>query len=365
MIEKLEFINKKKMSNQILAKEDFEEWVNQLSHHHCLIGPQRKQTEHIFAEIRVATDLDLDYRTTILPPKKLLLPQREEVFSFDDSRVLATRIDNKPVVLLGVHTCDLHAILLLDHIFNRQPADPWYQSRRKNLTLVSIECLYPCSAESFCKDMGTLVLPEEYDLHLIDLGEEYALDIGSSKGAALLNGFARTRPAKPSDHAHIQQIMSEKWPRFPYRIRTDISELPSLMTLSYNSPLWEELGERCLGCGSCTLVCPTCYCFDVLDDVDFSLKSGSRYRVWDSCQLNEFAVVAGGHDFRSGRAARLRHRFARKYKYIAAANDLPGCVGCGRCARACLAGISPVEVLNQFDKQRGTLAPKKVEKVML
>jgi len=155
--------------------------------------------------------------------------------------------------------------------------------------------------------------------------------------------------------------MSSKWARFPYRLQSDLSELPSLLTISYKSGLWEELGRQCLGCGMCTIVCPTCYCFDVLDEVDFSLSSGRRYRVWDSCQLNQFAVVAGGHDFRSQRSARQRHRFLRKYKYQSLAPGLLGCVGCGRCASTCPVNISPVEALNKLYQRRVASTRKEQE----
>ena len=96
-----------------------------------MIGPQQKQSEHVFAEIKTAEDLDLDYGTTILPPKKLLLPPKEEIFFFDDGQVMAPQIPDQPQVLFGLHTCDVHAILLLDRIFKRSPADPLYLSRRK------------------------------------------------------------------------------------------------------------------------------------------------------------------------------------------------------------------------------------------
>ena len=84
--------------------------------------------------------------------------------------------------------------------------------------------------------------------------------------------------------------MSEKWPRFPLRLEFDVTELPSLLSTSYDSKLWEELGDRCLACGMCTNVCPTCYCFNVADEVDFTLSAGTRFRVWDSCQLDKFAT---------------------------------------------------------------------------
>jgi formate hydrogenlyase subunit 6/NADH:ubiquinone oxidoreductase subunit I len=136
------------------------------------------------------------------------------------------------------------------------------------------------------------------------------------------------------------------------------------MAASYRSPLWEDLGEQCLGCGACTAVCPTCYCFDVYDEVNFDLQSGERFRVWDSCQFSQFATVAGGHDFRNGRSARLRHRFYHKFKYQASNGDLSACVGCGRCANACLVGINPIDVLGKLQKKRGAELEKRREVVV-
>jgi sulfhydrogenase subunit beta (sulfur reductase) len=137
--------------------------------------------------------------------------------------------------------------------------------------------------------------------------------------------------------------MSQKWAKFPTRLHLDGKDLPALMGVSYKSPLWEEIGKRCFGCGSCNIVCPTCYCFDVQDGDSLDGKAGERYRVWDSCQLDAFARIGSGENFRKTRAHRLRHRFMRKGKYIAEAfPGHQGCVGCGRCARACLVDITPM-----------------------
>jgi Fe-S oxidoreductase len=102
----------------------------------------------------------------------------------------------------------------------------------------------------------------------------------------------------------------------------------------------------------CTKVCPTCYCFDVNDEVDLKLQKGKRVRVWDSCQIEKFAVVAGGHNFRTRRALRQRHRFMRKGKYQFEAYGLMGCVGCGRCAEACLVHITPVDTYNALFREQ-------------
>jgi formate hydrogenlyase subunit 6/NADH:ubiquinone oxidoreductase subunit I len=288
-----------------------------------------------------------------LPPKKFLLPPRETLFKFGNGagKGLEMTGDFLPTVIFGVHTCDLHAIQLLDEVFSRGHADPYYLTRRKNTLLVSLECLNPCDEQAFCKSMGSLTAEEGYDLHLTDLGSAYAVDVGSDAGRSLLR-HAHTRLATQAEVDRLNAVLSEKWPKFPYRLDFDVSDLPPLLNMAMKSPLWAELGERCLSCAACTNVCPTCYCFDVRDEVELDLVHGERVRVWDSCQLDEFATVAGGHNFRKSRALRQRHRFMRKGKYILEAFGMMGCVGCGRCARACLVDINPVSVFNELYRQQ-------------
>ncbi len=350
------------MNLQVMPKDALVEWVELLRVQYRVVGPKRKADHHVFGDIQSAAELDLSYSSTILPPKKMLLPQREDLFAFQDNgRRLEPIWENRQTVILGVHTCDLHAITLLDQASSQGVADQHYWSRRQNITLASIECLRPCSEDAFCKDMGTLAVPEAFDLHLTDLGQAYAIDIGSEKGAALLQGLTALRPATDDDYRQFNQVISAKWPNFPYRLEADLSELPSLLSVGYRSFIWEEIGEQCLGCGSCTIVCPTCYCFDVVDEVDFSLAAGTRLRVWDSCQLSDFAGVAGGHDFRSTQASRQRHRFCHKFKYQVEAFGQAGCVGCGRCAETCLVHIKPVDVLNKLYRKRVATSEKRQE----
>ncbi len=337
------------MSFKIMPKGALPEWVDWLKNQFRVVGPTAQHGQYVFAELATADDLVLDYRSSILPPKKYLLPPREKLFTFTtDGMQVRASIEAEPTVILGVHTCDMHAIQLLDRVHDTGYADQHYQARRQNTYLVSIECLNPCMPDSFCKSMGTLTVPENYDLHFTDLGSNYGIDIGSDKGEELITGFPSVWDPTQEDYERINQVMAEKWPRFSYRLDFDVTELPDLLALSNKSSLWNELGDICLGCGMCTKVCPTCYCFDVSDDVDLPLEKGTRTRVWDSCQVDQFAMVAGGHDFRSSRALRQRHRFMRKGKYQMEAYGLIGCVGCGRCAAACLVHITPVKTFNEL-----------------
>lgn len=341
------------MSLHVIAKTAMGRFVSSLQTRYRVAGPKPVKGQYIFADVESPDDLHLDYTQTAIPPKKYLLPPCEALLRFKlDNCQIKPVFDAPFLAILGVHTCDLHAIRLLDKVFSTGYADQHYRRRRENTLLISIECLRPCGPHSFCKSMGTLTAPDNFDLHLTDLGSDYAIDIGSERGEALLNEHAETRPASGDDVQRLNSVLAEKWSRFPYRLSFDASELPALMRLSTNSPLWEELGRRCLACGSCTNVCPTCYCFNVHDEVDFTLSAGTRARVWDSCQLDEFATVAGGHNFRATRAARQRHRFLRKGQHQTDAHGLLGCTGCGRCGMACLAHINPVDTFNALHRER-------------
>jgi sulfhydrogenase subunit beta (sulfur reductase) len=315
-----------------------------------VFGPVAKGIKFAFDRIKEPADLRLDYNTSILPPKKYLQPQEERILTFTRTGkpVVETVLEAPPTVILGIHTCDLHGMRVLDKAFSEGYPDAYYLERRKSTLLVGIECLAPCDEHSFCKSMGTLTVSNGYDLHLTDLGQAYAVDAGSEAGAALLQEYSDAHRATETDMQQLNKVLSAKWTRFPYKLEFDVGELPPLIRRSYDSPVWDKLAEICLACGQCTLVCPTCFCFNVSDEVELNLQTGERWRRWDSCQLDEFARVAGGENFREHQAARLRHRFMRKGRYLIEKYGELGCTGCGRCARSCLVDISPVNVFNDL-----------------
>ncbi len=342
-----------RMNLRIIEKAAMAAFVSSMMGKYTVVGPQVKarladgREQFAFGPLTDPSQLRLDYNTTILPPKKYLLPQEEVLFTFRPADFTATpSLGVSPQVLFGVHTCDIHAMKLLDAVFATGERDEHYLRRRAATLIVGIECLRPCDEHSFCKSMNTLTASDGFDLHLTDLGDAYAVEVGTEAGAQLLADYCPSCEATEADVARLNRTLSEKWPRFAYRLDFDGAELPSLMALSYKDPIWEELGKRCLACGSCNIVCPTCYCFNVCDRISLDGQTGERARVWDSCQLDEFARVATGENFRHKRSQRQRHRFFRKGKYIPDMHGELGCVGCGRCARACLVDITPVGVWN-------------------
>ena len=322
--------------------------VGALTADYSVVGPQAKGPKFAFGPITDPSQLRLDYDTTILPPKKVLQPQEERLakLTLQGEQSVKEVIEVSPTVLFGVHTCDLNAIGTLDEAFSQDHPDAHYLERRKQTIIISLDCLEPCDDKSFCKSMGTLTAEEGFDLHLTDLGTAYAVEVATEAGEKLLSQYADAAAATDADVEKLSAVRGAKSSRFEDRLGFDKAELPALMENAYDNPLWDELAEKCLSCGSCTIVCPTCYCFNVFDEVNLALSEGERNRRWDSCQLDEFALVAGGHNFREARAARQRHRFMRKGKWVSERFDSPGCVGCGRCIRACVVNISILEGFN-------------------
>src|SRR5690554_943293 len=355
------------MSLYILPKERLPGFVENLRTQFRVVGPVRSGTGYAFDTIGSAEEMELDYPTTILPPKKYLLPQREVLFSFhtDSDEQGARQIEVKPIfdaveptVIFGVHTCDMHGIMLYDKVFAEGYKDEHYVARREQTYIIGIECLRPCDDASFCKDMGTLTAPPVYDLHMTAVDGMYLVDTGTEKGERLLLSNVEVHLATTEDIRRLSQTLSAKWPHFRHRLKMTKDQIPSLMTINYGSNIWDTLGEQCLACGSCTNVCPTCFCFDVQDEVALNMTDGERARIWDSCQLHEFALVAGGHNFRESKASRVRHRIMRKGKYIQQVHNINGCTGCGRCQRACLVNITIPGTLNAlYDEMQIDLNP--------
>ena len=261
-----------RMSLKIIEKGAMAAFVSGVMGQYTVVGPQVKDQQAVgreqfaFGPLTDPDQLRLDYNTTILPPKKHLLPQEERLFTFRTADLSATpELDARPQVIFGVHTCDIHAMKLLDAVFATGQPDEHYLRRRESTLIIGIECLKPCDEHSFCKSMNTLTASDGFDLHLTDMGDVYAVEVGTEAGAKLLQEHCQVCEASETAVAQLNQVLSEKWPNFSYRLDFDGAELPSLMALSYKDPLWDELGKRCLACGSCNIVCPTCYCFNVCD----------------------------------------------------------------------------------------------------
>ncbi|MFH1624053.1 MAG: 4Fe-4S dicluster domain-containing protein [Pseudomonadota bacterium] len=343
------------MELQVIEKSNLAPFVQNLIDNFQVEGVKKKGQSvygqsFFYAPIKVPEDLCLDFDCTVIPPKKYLLPPKEELFQFTTGPSPEARevTEGNPLVLFGVHPYDLKAISQMDRVFADGNPDPHYLRRREAIMLIGVDPTR-VAPRSFWATMEAATVSSGFDLMLTDLGERYVVEIGSEKGSNFLTRHAAVRPASKDDavkrldiRSQISDMSKKRGLTFPKR------EIPVLLEHSATNPLWEEKASKCLSCGTCNMVCPTCYCFDVWDDMTLDLVHGQRLRRWDGCLLTDFARVATGENFRETRTSRYRHRFFRKGQYLfnKLINDV-ACVGCGRCASSCLPDIAdPVDVFN-------------------
>ena len=335
------------MSVKKLTKEDFAKFVEALIEKENVIGVQAKGDRFDYAPLESAQDLRLDYDVTLQPPKKFFLPARETLMTFEVGGAYASEYEAETFVLLGVHPYDVIAINQMDELFQQDNYDTHYMKRRSNATIIACDVVTP-SANVFASSMQTAVVKSGFDILLTDIGDGYVAEAATDKGEKLLAGAADADDVALKSRAAVWAKNAKSLNK--HELECDTAYLPKLLDRAYDHAIWEEMAKTCFACGSCNQVCPTCYCFNVQDDVNWDLKTGQRDRAWDGCLLDGFTKVAGAHEFRHQRADRFRHRLYRKAKYVPAKiGGQIACVGCGRCVSACLPDIAnPVAVYNRL-----------------
>jgi sulfhydrogenase subunit beta (sulfur reductase) len=332
-----------------LLAEDIEAMLARLVRETRVLAPMRRgRASHAFEWVSDPGQVTLDYVRTILPPKRALLPYRDTLLSFTRQPVAHAQpaLDCEPSVVFGIHACDLYAITELDwaYLKRHQWCDQHYWARREALTIVGVECLP--DEFCFCTPLGLDASRRGADLFLIPVQSGYVAEVLTDKGRRLLAGLPDLRWPTETEMRECRQWSQDKRSRTRLKLAGNVREYPDLLERRYDSAAWAETARRCYSCGTCTNVCPTCICFDIGDEVDLALRSGRRWRQYDSCQFWDFALVAGPHNFRPERPDRVRHRWFRKWVYLNREYGFPFCVGCGRCTQECKADISWVDVLN-------------------
>ena len=332
-----------------LPKANVNKFLESLQDFGEVIIPKEKQEQpgvYMFDTMTDPSEVAWEYLRTIIPPKKYLTKPKEVIFKFDSQRGFEEVIEDaeQKRVLFGLHPCDIHGIKILDVVFTHQYTDPYYTRRRNNTVIIGLSCIP--DEKCFCKSMHTDYTEDGFDLALSDIGDDYLVAIGTSLGDDLV--------AERADlFTEVEETDRRKYLDFrkkrnqSFKLDLDIDDLPYILDLEQHSPIWDELGKRCLTCGSCSMVCPTCYCFNVYDELNLDARSGRRIKQWDACLFKDYALVAGGHNFREDRAERVKNRYYHKQFRMVEQYGKPSCVGCGRCINACPAGIDVVEVLTK------------------
>ncbi|MBN1755856.1 4Fe-4S dicluster domain-containing protein [bacterium] len=324
-----------------------------------LWGPVKKGEVYVYEHIQDISEMSLQPQRTLLPLKKLIYPPKIKMFQYEGEKYQDTQEEVPRRVVYGVPSCDIHGLLIMDEIFLRQYRDPYYAIRRERTAILgaSFCTCYPKSC--LCQSMGTDFIKEGFDLYFTDLGNYYLVWVGSSLGDDLI----RLKPEIFNDNISrkdLSEFVTRKssYTQEPCNI-IDMAIIPDLVELSSEHPVWEEMGEKCLECGACTMVCPTCNCYNVFDEPYLNTETGKRERYWDSCTFNGYSVVAGGHNFRESRAERLRLWYWHKLNSFGP-QERPACVGCGRCVDTCPVDINVLTVSKRLlgDKTKQALSTK-------
>ena len=316
-----------------------------------VVAPVKRGAHFSFEAISSPDEMDLAYDTTFASPKRYFLPPTETLMRYNaaTNEVADFQEEVVPRVIFGAHACDINAINRLDLVFRdgRYP-DPYYKARRAATLIVGVSC--NPDSDCFCNLWDADEARFGYDLFLHRLGDKFLVSISSVEAANILESAVDLRDATNEDRIEFRHATRARQAAFNPEI-PEIQDVAMLMDAFHSDPFWEELGSKCLACNACAAVCPTCFCFDIKDVLDPDGQTGERQRIWDACTSPQFAVVAGGHNFRPTGRERVRHRMYHKLNGFLATYDRMLCVGCGRCVKACKADINPIRVLEFFEKK--------------
>ena len=303
----------------------------------------KKDDQELYEYIANSNEIKFDHHQTVLPSKKFFFPQEEVILEYTSDGKVNAKIDANPLVLFGVRPCGLNALKILYEAFSDDYGGPNYLAKLEKSIVIGIDCKSICNEDAFCFKVGSQNATGGFDVMLYDLDGEYAVEVASDKGSEFVNKYFTTSKANGDEVATFRvQKESCFGKEKPFE---NLEKLPEVFENNKHHQIWDQEGSRCLSCGSCIMVCPTCYCFDVKDEWLLNLKKGERIRKWDGCMLSSFAEVGSGENFRHSASARLRHRINRKFNFLMKKHGQSVCVGCGRCVRACLAKINPKKIV--------------------
>lgn len=310
--------------------ESIFEWLNSIIERGYKVYAPFKERFELVEDVE---KISLEYENTIIPPKEIVFPQTEKLLEFDiSSNKLDAQIpDKENKVIFGIRPCDARAMRILDMVFLKDYLDPYYFVRKSGTILVVLACKEYCR-DGFCNAVGSSPADSEgADIMITEIDDNrYLIEVITDAGRELVeNKFEK------SDE------IEKELPEPVYS--KDLSKADEWLSEKFESEEWEKFARKCIGCGICTFLCPTCHCFDITDTKD------CRIRTWDSCQFPEYTVHTSGHNPRPERVHRMRNRVLHKFLYFKERNNVIMCVGCGRCIRHCPESIDIRRIVESME----------------
>lgn len=291
-----------------------------------------------------------DALNTVRSAKDFFFPQTENLMDFKmegkNIEIIDTRNEAEDFVIFGVRACDVKSFEILDRVFLADPADSYYENRRNHGTIVSMACIRPVET-CFCQTFDIDAANPEGDVVCHKTDDALYLEAKTEKGEALLNSLNDI--TEDTDRSAVDEqvkTVHERMSRLPLASLSADAFGADKTNEFFDRPEWAELSQSCLGCGTCTFVCPTCQCYDIKD---FNTGHGvKRFRCWDSCMYSNFTKMSAGQP-RLTQVERFRQRFMHKLVYYPTNNDgLFSCVGCGRCLSKCPVQMNIVKVMKKL-----------------
>ncbi|MGC2062606.1 MAG: 4Fe-4S dicluster domain-containing protein [Thermodesulfovibrionales bacterium] len=337
---------------RVIEKAELKALFDIVSAENRVIGPvevgrdRDNQAIYGFGDVTDFNRIALGYAMTSLPAKRYFLPYKEDMATFRiDGRDWQKTVDyniDAPFVFFGMHACDINALNKLDKVLMGSVYPmPYYAAKRQNAFIIGIDC--EPQPYCFCRSMGADTVLHGFDMFITDLGDHYFVEIQSDTAYNFIRKIKSAEPVE-ADHARYMQIGAEKNKKF--RTSVDTTDLTKILDMEFQSDVWKYWGDKCLSCGTCAHVCPTCYCYSIEESVAPDLQKATKTKILYSCNFIDFAQVAGGHNFRPERSSRLKYRYYHKHRGFVEAYEESLCVGCGRCGESCLADITVPEVIS-------------------
>lgn len=316
-----------------LEETQLDPFITAVANRYHVFAPVRTDVVR-FQDVRDGRAIDLS-ENSYLPIKEFFFAKQDVLFVFDRANLAVPVEEVEPRVFFGVRRCDLNALSHQDLVFMQDPRDPYYARRREASVLIGYHCPEPPSPHCFC---GSMNLKDCQDLMFVPRAGYFLVEEGSERGNRFIHEF-------PLYFRETEEALREEDRRVPGAdglTTTDIAPF-------YDDERWEEGVRNCLSCGACTVLCPTCYCYEIHDEVELEdTRRGSRNRCWSSCQLKEFSSVAGDVCLRESRSERFRHRIYHQLEYFRERYNVTLCTGCGRCIGFCPTRIDWVDIVNRM-----------------
>lgn len=297
---------------------------------------------------------DFGMVNTTMPPKDLLFPQTQKMYHFrvnaNGNYEIIEYDESREQVVFGIRPCDMRSIVCLDEVFlTKGFVDEFYANAREKLLTISIGCT-KAAETCFCASMGVdPTLAPNADVMLQDCGDAYLVLAQTEKGEAEVANWAAFVVDGDATPFGCEQTLTVS-------MEGVVDKLEGM----YDSPIWENLSVKCLNCGTCTYVCPTCHCFDISQEN--RMKDGVRFRCWDSCMFSEYTAMAGGHNPRPEKLERVRNRFMHKLNFFERRYGMSLCVGCGRCVEKCPVALDITRLIDEIGAyEAADVAPASAE----